>query len=146
MSSKSSLSIVPSTTPRKRKPVPAPANIGLTPAMRARPVHRRENILNECELMHLAPASMDAFSSEVIAMKKAGYTAPGFDGTSECPQCHERTIGYSYHARHRNGKPDMERGRYFTICLNCVVAVESVTRLYTPDEVAAHDAETPITA
>lgn len=128
MATKSSPTVAPKTTSiRKRKPATAPAaNIGLTHAMRARPVYRREPLIGNEDVLYLHPVPVHVFFNEAIAMKRARYTSE-CEGHGTCDVCGgSSAVGITYWQRHRNGKKNNDSQRGFNFCFDCQSVVESM--------------------
>lgn len=127
MSAKSSPTVAPkTTTTRKRKPASTPANIGITQAMRARPVYRREPLIGNEDTVTLHPVPVHVFFNEVVAMRRARYTSET-EGHGSCDVCGgSSAVGITYWQRHRNGKKNHDSQRGFLFCFDCQSVTESM--------------------
>lgn len=115
--------------PRKSRPASKPANIGITPTMRAREIINIYDLSDGEEYIWLDPVTIHVFFHEVQAMKHARYGAAEIDGHGVCPNCDAQTaVDVSYFQRHRNGKKNSDTQRGFEVCLECHMVTEVILR------------------
>jgi len=113
----------PARVPNKWRNLPAYGH-GITPTMKARPVIESvpyENGVYCEEFKYLMPVSLEAFRAEHAAMQVLGYHAHTNDEWMKpCPNCGCEIVTFlSYTKRHRNGKPNFDWQREFTMCAHC---------------------------
>lgn len=96
---------------------------GITPAFKARPVIGSEPCCDGMEeFKYLMPVTMDEFKDELVEMHARGYRAEdNHRWPQPCPIC-KCGLGtlFTYTKRHRNGKPDYDQQRDFTLCFQCL--------------------------